>query len=352
MAGKEHNEVVLSAATFQPVVAALARESQAEGVLQLIVDTLTELFRCQTCAIVLSEKMEDIFRVRNNYGLSYEFTKAFRRQFKTGLIAQLLFTGDPIVIEDSRANPDQAESIRLEYPFISAACVRLMVDHQPMGYLQMDFDHEFRFNPGDMSLLQIFADLAAVAVHKERLSDAVVRLDPLDLETGLPKFSAFVKTVEEHIQLAREFGQHLGVMMLDVDSFRRIVNVYGTRISDTLVVDLGQFIRGKLRSVDVVSRWGLDEFAVLLPNVSYREAKGHAERLRASVEKHSFTEEKIQCTISIGLVYYPYHGAAVDSLLSSSSIALYEAQRTGRNVVVTLKGPREIIRTQRADLIR
>ncbi len=296
--------------------------------------------------------MEDIYRVHNNQGLSHLFTKGFRRQFKTGLIAKLLFTGDPLVIESSERQPGEAQELRLEHSFVSAACFRIIADHQPMGYLHIDFDREFTFTLQDMSLLRIFANLAAVAVQKERLSQAVMQLDPVDLETGLPKFSAFVKSLGEHIGLAREFGQHLAVMMSDVDSFRQVVNVYGTRTSDKLIVELGQFMKSKLRSVDIVSRWGLDEFAVLLPNVSYREAKAYAERLRASVEKHSFTDAKVQCTISIGLVYFPYHGDDVDSLLSRASVALYEAQRTGRNIVVTLRGPREIIRTQGIEVTR
>lgn len=351
MVSDEKKQLVRCAGTCSTIVDALSKIVHAEPVLQLIVDTLTELFRCQTCAIVLSEKMEDVFRIRNNSGLSHLFTKAFRRQYKTGAIVRLLFTGEPIVIENREENLLESADIQLERPFVSAACFRIMADHQPLGYLHIDFAERFRFNPADLSVFQIFANLAAIAVQKEKLTEANVRLDPIDVETGLPKFSAFVKTLGDHIRLGKEFNQHFAVLMMDVDSFRQIVNVYGSEIADGLIVDIGQFVRSKLRAVDVVSRWGLDEFAVLLPNVGYREARGHAEGLRSEVEKHLFTKERIHCTVSIGLAYFPLHGENVDRLLSSASVALFEAQRAGRNVVVTIGGRRGAVRTQGVEFV-
>jgi len=330
----------------RPIVSALVQVGHAERVLQLIVDTVAEHFRSQACAIVIRERIDDVYRIRNNRGLSHLFVKAYRRHGTTGVVKELMLTGKPVVIDDSSQSPDNSDVIRLEHPFVSAGCFRIMTNHHPMGYLHVEFSHRTTLSPQEVTVLQTLADFAAIAVLKEDLVEANARLDPTDAETGLPKFSVFLRSLEEHVRMGEVFKQPLAIMIVDINSFRSVVNEYGHQAAREVLAHLGQFIRSRLRTVDVVSRWGLNEFMILMPNVSHREARGYAEQLRKAVEHHRFTEKQLHCTISIGLVFYPSHGSNADRLLSSATIALFEAKQRGKNVVVTLGGLRELIDTK------
>ncbi|MGA3246081.1 MAG: sensor domain-containing diguanylate cyclase [Bacteroidota bacterium] len=319
---------------------------QYEQVLHLIVDRLVRMYRCQTCAIVLVDPTTEYLNIALGHGLSHTFSKAFRRKLATGAIGRLLWTGKPIVIQNSAAEPELSDEVRLEYPFGSAVCIQISANHRSLGYLHIDTTLKEVFTQADIQILQTFADFAAVAVHTSRLFEDNLRLDRIDHETELEKYAPFLEKVQEGIERSKALNESFSLMILDVDNFKHIASTYGYDSSREMLKQLAALIKNRLRNIDAAGRHGFDEFIVLRANSDLVDGVLFADELREMINRTSFTGRGIQTTVSVGVAVYPRHAGAIDGLLLSVKEALFDAQRGGRNRV-TLFGREQIGENER-----
>jgi diguanylate cyclase (GGDEF)-like protein len=311
----------------------LKNTPQHEKVFHVIVDSIVREFKCQTCAIVVVDPKTEYLSIASAHGLSFTFEKAFRRTLATGEVGKLLWTGEPILIADSRLQLERAEGLKLENPFGSCVTVQIAVDHRTVGYLHADSTLPGAFQDEDLRTLQCFADLAGVALQKSRLAEENLRLDMVDHETGLEKYAPFLERVEAGIERAEDYGEHFGLLLLDVDNFKQIAHTYGYETSRGLLKELAGVIRKHLRPVDAAGRFGFDEFIVLRSNASRDPALAFADELRRGVEETALTVHKIRTTVSVGVTLFPDRARDLEGLLLSLKYALFEAQRLGRNQV-------------------
>lgn len=307
--------------------------NQYEQTLHLIVDRIVRLYRPQTCAVILIDPTTEYLNVENSIGLSYTFCKEFRRKLAVGLIGEVLWTGKPIVIADRSKEPQRAAELQLEQPFESCVCVQIGVDNRSLGYLHVDSRHPNAFSRRDVCIMQIFADLAALAIHKARLHDENLHLDTIDHDTGLEKYNAFIRRLETELAGAASFGENVSVMILDVDNYKTILGTYGYENALQCLKELGALVRAELRSIDACGRYGFDEFIVMLSRTNLDSAVQFAQKLCRAVEASRFVGGTIRTTVSIGLATFPQNGQTLNDLLVTAKRALFEAQRAGRNNV-------------------
>ncbi len=307
--------------------------NQYERVLHLIVDRITRMYKAQICAVVLIDPKTEYLRIENSIGLSHAFRKAFRRKIATGPIGELLWTGKHIRIDDAREQVEPAEAIALEQPFASCVCVHIAVDNKTLGYLHVDSTLPGTFSPEDVSVLQTFADFAAVAMNKATLHDENLRLETHDPETGLEKLPLFLVKLEENIQRASAFNQSYATLILDVDNFKTIVNTYGHDASRRFLRELCNLVRQRLRTIDACARYGFDEVILGLSNMDLKTAATYAQELGRVIATARFTDRELETTVSIGVAVYPQNGKSVNDVVMTAKRALLEAQRAGRNGV-------------------
>ncbi len=120
--------------------------------------------------------------------------------------------------------------------------------------------------------------------------------------------------------------------MIDIDFFKKINDEYGHHTGDVVLKETAQVIKSCIRDIDVIARWGGEEFIVLLPETKKEEALGVASRIRETISGHSFSQITIQITVSIGLAGVPDHSIdTAEKLIHASDLAMYEAKSKGRN---------------------
>jgi diguanylate cyclase (GGDEF)-like protein len=167
------------------------------------------------------------------------------------------------------------------------------------------------------------------AAHDE-LSD----LADHDSLTGLSNRRRIDEDLSREMERAKRYGHRLSVLFLDIDRFKSINDEYGHAVGDAALSEFASLLRDCLRPADLPSRWGGEEFVVILPETGSEEERRTAERIRATAAAHDFSfDETTGLTCSIGVSTFPDGAAEIDSLLKLSDGALLKAKQDGRNRV-------------------
>ena len=263
--------------------------NQHEEVLHLVTDRITRLYHCQACAVILIDPGSEYLSIENSTGLSLTFCKSYRRMIATEAVGQLLWTGTPDLVVDAKSEPKLADQLRLEHEFGSCACVQISVDQRPLGYLHAESSQTHAFDEKDIQVLQLFADIAGLAIVKSRMFEEHLHLERIDRETGLDKYLPFLEKLTQGVARAREFHEPCAVALLDVDNFKTIMRTYGYAASRDLLREMGDTVRDALRTVDAGGRYGFDEFVVLLCNTDLQGAVDFARELLERIARRTFT---------------------------------------------------------------
>jgi diguanylate cyclase (GGDEF)-like protein len=318
---------------FSEILRVLTSTNQHEEVFHLVVDRIVRIFKCQTCAIVTVDPSTEYLHVENSFGLSHTYTKDFRRKLATGSIGRLLWSGNPILITDSEADPQLTREVQMEHTMESCICVPIVVDHRTLGYLYADHRQKHGLTSEDSPFIMTFARLAGLALNKSRMFEENLHLDRIDHETELEKYGPFLERLNENVERAQKFGESFSVMLLDVDNYKHIALTYGYDSAKDLLRGIASQLKSHLRTIDDAGRFGFDELIVLKANMPVKTALIEADELRKAIEEGSQTEKNIKTTVSIGVASFPEQASNSDELLTTVKRALFEAQRGGRNRV-------------------
>ena len=192
----------------------------------------------------------------------------------------------------------------------------------------------------ETTLREANENLVVASVNAHMMTEAVERVSvhlsymaEHDLLTGLPNRALLTDRLVQSILLAKRHGKKLALMFLDIDHFKDINDSLGHEVGDQLLQSVANRLQASVRNSDTVSRYGGDEFVVLLPEVEdVQSAALAAEKLIHSVgELHSIFGQELRVTLSIGVSMYPDDGADADVLMRNADIAMYQAKKSGRN---------------------
>lgn len=174
--------------------------------------------------------------------------------------------------------------------------------------------------------------LEAISKHYREL-EYLAHFDPL---TGVTNRRHFVEIVEAEIARSTRYGNPPSILMLDIDHFKEVNDVYGHQAGDIVLQALCEICKSILRAADIVGRWGGEEFAILLPETPPAMAHQVAERLRTAIEHTGVAlahNSKLYFSVSIGCASFNATDDHLGTLLNLADQALYDAKRTGRNRV-------------------
>jgi two-component system cell cycle response regulator len=177
-------------------------------------------------------------------------------------------------------------------------------------------------------------DLESAISDRERFQE-LARTDPL---TGCFNRRALFDWLEREVERVKRYQQTLTVLLVDLDAFKAVNDQHGHLAGDAVLRQLGELLRHEARSVDVVARYGGDEFVLALPETASEGAVAFADRVRQRIAGHDFaqTGDPLYVTASIGVATLPAPGIeTVDGLIAAADAAMYRAKGSGRNQVET-----------------
>lgn len=212
-------------------------------------------------------------------------------------------------------------------------CVPLTIYEEAIGVINITNKKGRKpFTEQDLSIISTLTSQAAIAINNARLYEMAAT----DSLTKLYIRRHFNQRLEEEVKRAQRYHHSLGLIMIDIDNFKVINDTYGHLAGDAVLVELSRIFKRRVRSTDIVCRYGGDEFCILLPETDARGSRCFADRLREAVEifEFPFQEQKLRVTLSMGIATFPIHALDIEELLRKADQSLYAAKQEGKNKVI------------------
>jgi len=191
--------------------------------------------------------------------------------------------------------------------------------------------------PGGTATKETLLRQAFMVLENAWLYRQIARISVTDGMTGLTNVRHFREQVQREHSRARRHNDPYTILMMDIDHFKKINDVHGHPVGDTVLREMAAIFREAVRGTDLPARYGGEEFIVFLPRTRLPEAVIVGERIREAVERKAFAAPSpmLRCTVSVGIAdYLPGTEGTEKTVIGRADEALYSAKRGGRNRVV------------------
>lgn len=218
----------------------------------------------------------------------------------------------------------------------------LALQHTGIMYWSILINNQVAYVPSSLIMASCIACVLIIssviineAKQTNQKANILQSMATTDKLTGLMNRRYFDRRLTEEIARARRHTSNLSLAMFDVDHFKRINDTYGHTVGDLVLAEFGALVLDNTRESDISSRYGGEEFALILPETTQMEAYDLLERVRALVESYTFVKDQtpVAATISVGIAQYDPEMTVKDFIEQADS-CLYQAKQSGRNKVV------------------
>ena len=289
--------------------------------------------------VLLLDPINNVLVVKATHGFDEnEEIRGMVFKLGEGVAGECARIGEQILIPDTRK-----DSRYLHYKGKRSAdgallCIPMKVKDRVVGVLAWERTTLEGFTESEILFLQAIANASGVAIENAQLYERTRELSATDELTRVANRRAFHERLDHELRRADRFHRNVSVLMIDIDYFKRFNDTHGHLHGDTVLAKAASIFKENVREVDLVSRYGGEEFVIILPDADKVEAAAVAEKLRSRVSKTRFpladTQPNGKLTISVGVASYPSDAADGETLLDSADFALYRAKEGGRNKVV------------------
>lgn len=313
-----------------------------EEIMDLVLKETRRVINFHTGVIYLWSEENNCFPVGAACGPHAGLLKGSAIQRGEGFLGLALENGEPQLVEDTRVDVRTAGDLGLTQVHRSMLVVPLKAETGTVGMLVLGDKRAGFFEDRHLQMVSIIAGQTAVAIANAQLYRKLKVASVTDGLTGLYNYRYFYHRALGELEQARSRGDNLSLVMLDVDHFKQVNDRYGHLAGDAVLAGVAGVIRSEKRARDLATRYGGDEFALLLPRTGPAEAMLVAERLRKAVRENLFEagDARIQVSVSAGVATYPAHASDLAGLVQAADHALYRAKESGRNRSAASPGAR------------
>ncbi len=216
-------------------------------------------------------------------------------------------------------------------------CIPILAQGETLGIVHFQStDGAPQLDPSEKSFKTTFAGQVGLSIANIKLRDALRIQSVRDALTGLYNRRYLEETLDREMRRAGRAEQSLGILMLDLDHFKRFNDTYGHDAGDAVLRETASFLLKNVRGEDFVCRFGGEEFVVILPTAGLEGSRARGERLRSKMRELNIMHQGKSLgmvTVSVGVAAFPEHGVSPKELMLAADAALYEAKRGGRDQV-------------------
>jgi diguanylate cyclase (GGDEF)-like protein len=321
--------------------AIVAAKVDAEAIYKAIHQAAEQLMPTEAFVISMAEPSEE--RIEAVY-LTDRGGRAKKEiiPYGKGISGYVIAKGKSLMIhdlleEDQKARQDYPEFIHFGSPEVvrSMLAVPMWLGGEVIGAISAQSYQPNVYNEEDLTLLEMLASYAAIALENSRLFKKIQHLAITDSLTDIYNRRHLFELGQREFNRARRFKRPLSAIFIDIDHFKEVNDRYGHRAGDQVLILISRTIQEHIRDIDVIGRYGGEEFLLFIPEVNLETSRHIAERIRSSVElalsKSRFSKHPV--TISLGVVTLTDDTPSLAALVARADAAMYDAKRDGRNRV-------------------
>ncbi|MBI5815052.1 MAG: diguanylate cyclase [Nitrospinae bacterium] len=321
----------------------LASAANTEQTLTLIMESALMLTNMAAGTLALYEEERGTMQIKVSMGFEGRASNV-NLQWKVragGLTGRILSNEKPTVIEDLQADntfdtdPLQKLGVR------ALIATPLKVEGKIVGILYVDDFKPRKFSEREINTLNLLATQAAAAIDKALLLEKAEIMAVTDELTKLYNHRYFMRALERETKRAVRYGFCLSLCMIDVDHFKNFNDTHGHLQGNVVLKTVAEILAGTARETDVVSRYGGEEFAIILSQANEDQAFYVAERIRQEVQNHPIVGGEKQpggrLTVSVGVATFPTDSHDAMGIVECADKALYRSKAVGRNAVTAFR---------------
>jgi len=241
----------------------------------------------------------------------------------------VLITSD--AVEETLMNPKLMKYMNLE----SGIIVPLIYRKRPNGLLKLFAHRRNHFTTEDLAGIDAIGRIIARSIENVKVHTLMKRMATIDSLTNLFNRRFFNEQLTREFKRSKRYESSLSLIMIDIDHFKHYNDNFGHLRGDQVLVTVSQILRSCVREVDIVSRYGGEEFTVILPEANLEQGLLVAEKIRSTIEKHKFKfgdrQPEGKLTVSLGVTSNTVDVDSINELINRADVALYRAKKSGRN---------------------
>lgn len=317
-----------------------------KGLIQVILGRALETIGAEKGSLMLYDITDNTLQVKVVYGLNdpkAEFDinngviECAKFKVNEGIAGKVFAEKRSIITHLGQNDPrfKKADTPNTENngQISSMICVPLIAKGEAIGVINITNKKNNKlFNKQDLEFIEALSNQAAIAIDNARLYELATK----DGLTKLYIHRHFRTLLEEEITRATRYKHVMSLLMTDIDDFKRINDTYGHLTGDKVLKEIARTMKNSIRNIDIASRYGGEEFTIILPETAAKDAVIIAERLRNNISKLEFTSPEnvpFSVSISIGIAEFPSCASTPEELIECADKALYRAKNSGKNCV-------------------
>jgi len=302
---------------------------ELEDLLVRVCSVVQRAFQVSHVSLLLREEEDMVMRAHSG-SLTPCFPPGARSSVTQEPWSHVIASSGTVIEKDLSGVPDSA---RLFKEAFSRLSIPLISFGQTLGALTLHSSERNAFRESELQSLEAVADICASSIQNAHYVERVKQLAYLDGLTGIFNRRFFERRIIEEMERARRSETGMAVIMADIDQFKNLNDEFGHMLGDEVLRQVSSLFQRQVRRIDVVCRYGGEEFAILLTQSNAQQAMLVAEKLRRLVETWQFPGVPRTITISAGVASYPQHGKTRDEVIRAADYSLYAAKQAGRNRV-------------------
>lgn len=326
-------------AIFHEIGKALTSTHDLNEILEKVMLHISDILHPENWSLLLIDEETDELYFEILVGLESQKLKKVRLKRGEGIAGHVSLTKEPLLVKDvsKDARFSHKGDLASKFKTTSIVCVPLVIKDKCLGVIELLNAMDNReFTDDDLLALTAIADYTAIAIENSSLIKKLQEMTIRDDLTQLYNSRFLHNRIEYEVERAKRFKNEISMIFLDIDFFKEINDSHGHQSGSKILIEVGDIIYNMVRHIDMACRYGGDEFVILMPQTSKKNAFLLAEKLRVAIGNAVYLkDDNINCkiTASFGVASYPEDASTSAELIHKADNAMYIIKNSSKDGV-------------------